>query len=136
VTPLTLIPDIEKIVTDYLRAHADIVALNTRIRVTPPDDKSTSWVKVTKLSAPSVNSPDHLIEYMTQFDCFAGESGGVPEVNTLSRTVRAVVKSMEGVTGAATITGVHFQDGPRNVDPDLEKARDRVTMTAFIWAHA
>jgi methionine synthase I (cobalamin-dependent) len=126
---LTLIPDIEKVCADYLRAHADVVALNTRIRVTTPPDKSTSWVLITKIDAPQVNHPDHLVQFMVQFDCYAGATGGVPEVNTLERTVRAVL-------GTLPNAGVQILGGPRQVDTGMEPARDRVILTAYIWAHA
>jgi hypothetical protein len=126
---LTLIPDVEKLCADHLRAHADIVALNTRIRVTTPPDKSTSWVLITKINSPQVNSPDHLVQFLVQFDCYAGATGGVPEVNTLERTVRAAL-------GELPNAGVEILGGPRSVDTDLEPARDRVTLDAYIYAHA
>lgn len=136
-SPLTLAPDIERIVTDYLRAHADIVALSTRIRVTTPDDKTTSWVRVTKLSSPQVNQPDHLAENMIQCDLYAGATGGVPEVNTLERTVRAVLGTMSQAThSGGVVTRVDFLGGLRDVDGDLEPARDRVVLTALVYAHA
>lgn len=124
---LTLAPDIERTLTDALRAHADIIALNTRIRVTPPDDKSTSWVQVTVISARQVNHPDHLTEFMVQLNCVAGATGGVPEANTLQRTVRAVLGTL---TPPASIVGIH-----RDQDTDMEPARDWVALTALIWAH-
>lgn len=135
-SPLTLTPDIERITTDYLRAHADIVALSTRIRVTTPDDKTTSWVRVTKLSSPQVNYPDHLVQFMCQLDCYAGATGGVPEVNTLERTVRAVLGTLPDASSSAVVTKVDFIGGMRDVDRDLEPARDRVVLTALIYAHA
>lgn len=124
---LTLAPDIEKTVADTLRAHADIIALNTRIRVTPPDDKTTSWVQITVISARQVNQPDHLTEFMLQINCVAGATGGVPEANTLQRTVRAVLGTL---TPPAVIVGVH-----RDRDTELEPARDWVALTALVYAH-
>lgn len=131
--PLTLVPDIERVASDYLRTHADIVALSTRIVGKTPDSKATSWVRVTKLDGPQVNQPDHLVEFMVQFDCYAGVTGGQPEVNTLERTVRAVLGTLPGTGG---VTGVQVLGGPRGLDTDLEPARDRAILTALIWAHA
>lgn len=132
-SPLTLIPDIEKVASDYLRSHADIIALSTRIVGKTPDIKTTSWVRVTVLDDPQVNQPDHLVESMVQFDCYAGATGGQPEVNTLYRTVRAVLGTLPGTGG---VTGVKILGGPRGLDTDIEPARDRRTLTALIWAHA
>jgi hypothetical protein len=126
--PLTMVPDTERIVSDYLRTHADITALSTRIVGKTPDNKSTSWVRVTELSAPQVNQPDHLIEAMIQFDCYAGATGGQPEANTLARTVRAVL-------GTLPNAGVRILGGPRGVDTDLEPARDYKILTALVWVH-
>lgn len=125
---LTLSPDVEKVVSDYLRTHADIVALNTRIVGKTPDSKSTSWVRVTKLDAPQVNQPDWLRAFLVQCDCYAGATGGQPEANLLCRTVEAVL-------GALPNAGVRILGGPRGLDTDLEPARDRAITTAHIWLH-
>lgn len=137
---LATVVDIERLVSDYLRTHADIVALSTRIVGKTPDSKTTSWVRVTEINAPQVNQPDYLTEFMVQFDCYAGEpgsaSGGQPGANALARAVRAVVGTLPGTHALGTVTNVQFLGGPRGVDTDLEPARDYKTITALIWAHA
>ena len=125
---LTLAPDVEKIVSDYLRTHADIVALNTRIVGKTPDNKSTSWVRVTKLDNPQVNQPNWLRAFLLQLDCYAGATGGQPEANLLARTVEAVVWTLPNA-------GVTILGGPRDLDTDLEPARDRVITSADIRMH-
>lgn len=126
---LTLIPDIERVASDYLRTHADIVALSTRIVGKTPDSKTTSWVRVTELDSPQVNHPDHLVEFMVQCDCYAGATGGQPEVKTLARTVRAVM-------GTLPNAGVTALGGPRGLDTDLEPARDNKVEVFLVYAHA
>lgn len=135
-SPLTTVPDVERLVSDYLRTHADIVALSTRIVGKTPDSKTTSWVRVTELDAPQVNQPDHLVESMVQFDIYAGATGGQPEVNTLYKTVRAVLGSLPGTHAQGVVTGVDVQGGPRDLDTDLEPARDVRRVVALIWNHA
>lgn len=125
---LTLAPDVEKVVSDYLRIHADIVALNTRIVGKTPDNKSTSWVRVTKLDNPQVNQPNWLRAFLLQLDCYAGATGGQPEANLLCRTVEAVLWTLPNA-------GVRILGGPRLLDTDLEPARDRVITTAEVWLH-
>lgn len=134
--PLATVVDIERLVSDYLRTHADIVALSTRIVGKTPESKTTSWVRVTELDSPDMDiSPVH-VESMVQLDCYAGATGGQPEVNTLARTVRAVLTTLPGTHPLGVVTGVRVQGGPRGLDTDLEPARDRKTLTAFIWNHA
>jgi hypothetical protein len=86
-------------------------------------------VLITKINSPQVNSPDHLVQFLCQFDCYAGATGGVPEVNLLERTVRAAL-------GELPNAGVEILGGTRNVDTDLEPARDRVSLDAYIYAHS
>lgn len=137
---LTTVVDVERLVSDYLRGHADIVALSTRIVGRTPDSKATSWVRVTELDSPQVNQPDHLTGSLMQFDCYAGEpgsaSGGQPGANALYRAVRAVLGTLPGTHALGTITGVEVLGGPRGQDTDLEPARDYKICTATIWAHA
>jgi hypothetical protein len=133
---LTLIPDIEKLVSDYVRDHADIIALSTRVVGRTPVDKYQSWIHIAQLDAPQVNSPDHLVEFMVQFDCYAGVDGGQPEAISLARTVRAILGTLAGSHSAGTVTGVRVLGGPRTLDTKIEPARDREIVTAIIWAHA
>jgi hypothetical protein len=132
---LTLAPDVEKIASDYLRTHADIVALNTRIVGKTPDLKTTSWVRVTELNGSQVGLPHHLQESLMQFDCYAGATGGQPEANTLAKTVTAVLVTLPGTRTGGVITGVQILGGPRQLDTDIEPARDYKIITALIWSH-
>lgn len=133
---LTTVPDVERLVSDYLRTHADITALNTRIVGKSPESKTTSWVRVTELDSPQVNQPDHLVESLMQFDCYAGATGGQPEANTLARTVRAVLGTLPGTHSGGVVSGVRVLGGPRQLDTDLEPARDMKIVEALVWAHA
>lgn len=133
---LTTVVDVERLVSDYLRTHADIIALGTRIVGKTPDSKTTSWVRVTELSAPQVNQPDHLVESLMHFDCYAGATGGQPEANNLYRAVRAVLGTLPGTHALGAVTGVRIIGGPRDLDTDIEPARDRRILTAYIWSHA
>jgi len=132
-----VIPDAEKIVSDYLRGHASITPLSTRfVAHTPPEGKrDTSWVRVQELADPYTNGVAHLVEFTLQLDVYAGESGGQPEVKSIAGTVRAALEGLPGKYGTDVITGVRVNGGPRRTDPDL-KHRDCKTMTISVWAHA
>lgn len=131
------IPDAERIVSDYLRSHADVVALATRVVGKTPDTVSTSWVRVTLLDAANEagSRPERLIDYMLQLDCFAGATGGQPEANSLARTVRAVLHEMPGLQGGVVVTCVRFIGMARIPDTDFEPARERIVLTATVWMH-
>lgn len=134
---LTLIPDAEKLISDYLRDQGAVAAIvGRRVLGHSPASKDEPWVLVTQLSAPqdANSSADHLVAFFLQFDCYAGRDGGQPEANLLGRTVRAALvvadKSIEEVS-AARING-----DARILDTELEPARDRRALTATVYAHA
>jgi hypothetical protein len=135
---LTLIPDAEKTISNYLRSHADVVALQTRVVGKPPDSKEDSWVQVTQLGAAQevASVRDHLIAFMVQFDCYAGADGGQPEANLLGRTIRAALQDIwltshpDAVVSACRLIG-----HARIPDTDLEPSRERVVLTAEVYMH-
>lgn len=133
-----MIPDGEKIVAGHLRADPTISGLDARVVGKTPGSIVDPWVRVTLLDASDdfQGSIEHLVTYMLQCDCYAGEDGGQPEANTLARTVRASLKAMQGSTTAdATISAVRFAGMARIPDTDFEPARERVVITAVVIAH-
>jgi hypothetical protein len=132
---LTLVPYAEKLISDHLREHPDLVALGARVVGKTPGDTDAAWVRVTQLGGQG-GFPDHLVEFYFQFDCYAGTAGGQPEANLLARTVRAVLGEIAGVHAEGTVSGVTINGAARVLDTDFEKARERFILTATIWAHA
>ena len=133
-----MIPDGEKIVSGYLRTHADIEALDTRIVGKTPSDTSQSWVRLTQLDAG--NSPkssvEHLIAYFFQLDCYAGGDGGQPEASLLARTVRAALAVIGETTfDDAVVSNARFTNMARTPDTTLEPARERVILDAVVRMH-
>lgn len=133
-----MIPDAEKIVGKYLREHEDLVALGARVVGKTPDTTSTSWIRLTQLDDRAVGNSraDHLIEFMLQFDCYAGKTGGQPEASLLARTARAALADMPGAHADAVVTGVQFLSGARLPDTAFEPARERFVRTVLVWMHA
>jgi hypothetical protein len=133
-----LIPDCEKLTSDYLRTHAEVSTLTSRIVGKTPSDTSDPWVRVTQLDASNqtLSRPEHLIEYLIQFDCYAGVDGGQPEAKTLASTVREALADMPGATyDGAVCTNARFTGMARIPDTDFEPARERVILDATIWMH-
>lgn len=134
-----MIPDIERIVGDYLRGHDAVAALiGRRVVGKTPETTDTAWVRLTVLNAPSLpSSPvDHLIAFLAQLDCYAGKTGGQPEAILIGRTVRAALDAMAGQFAGAVVTAVRFTGMQRLPDEAWTPTRERMILTATIYAHA
>lgn len=133
-----LILDGEKLVSQLLRVHANVAALNTRIVGKTPTQTASSWVRLTQLDARNApgSRAEHLIDYLFQADCYAGADGGQPEASLLGRTIRAALHEMAGFSNAeAVVTSVRFNGMVRIPDTEFEPARERVILTATVHMH-
>lgn len=129
-----MIPDAERLVGEYLRAHPDVTA--RVVGRTPGKNASDpAWIRLTQLDAADdpTSGQEHLIGYLLQLDIYAG---GQPEVWTLARAVRAALHAMPGTHGDIVITAVRFTGMARIPDQDFEPARERVVLTTTVYAHA
>jgi hypothetical protein len=121
--------DAELTVGAYLRGRVD-----TRVVGRTPSDTSGTWVTVTMLDGRAVGDhrSDHLVDYLLQFDIYAG---GRPELWPLVNGVREALREMPGVHDGVVVTGVRFAGMARIPDTDFKPARERVILTATVWAH-
>lgn len=130
---MTEIPDLEKIASAWLRDR-----LGVRVVGKPPADTATPWVRVVQLDA--ADQPDsraeHLINYLMQFDVYAGQTGGQPEANQLGRQARQALHDMPGVRDGIVVTAVRFAGDARIPDDTFTPARERRVLSATVWAHA
>lgn len=141
-SPLTVIPDAEVLIGGWLRTHPDIMALDARVAPRTPDSTSKPWIRVTVIDdGDSTVGHDHLIEYMVQLDCYAGNTAmaahtAQAEASLLYRTARAVLKAKEGMqVDSVVVTSVECR-GTRVPDTSAEPARERFIATATVMAHA
>lgn len=125
-----MIPDCEKIVSDYLRD-----SLGKRVVGKPPSSTVDAWIQVTQLAAIQNDPADHLVEFYLQFDCYAGATGGQPEANLLARTVREFLIALNGTQADAVISVVRIAGDVRLPDTSFDPARDRRILSAHAWAH-
>lgn len=130
--------DAELIVSQYLQA-----ALATRVVGRTPSNTSGTWITLTQLDARAVGDhrSDHFVDYLLQLDVYAG---GRPELWPLAHAARAAMRGLPGVRTAtgpddetleAVVTGVVFSGMARIPDTDFEPARERVVLTASVYAH-
>lgn len=141
-SPLTVIPDAEVLIGGWLRTHPDIMDLDARVAPRTPDSTSKPWIRVTVIDdGDSTVGHDHLIEYMVQLDCYAGNEAmaaytAQAEASLLYRTARAVLKSKKGTrSDGVVVTSVECR-GARVPDTSVEPARERFLATATVMAHA
>lgn len=135
-----MIPYAEKLVSDFLRSHASVVALGARVVSKTPPATEEPWVRVTRLDALNEerSRPEHLIDFMLQFDCYASADNGSPEASLLGRTVRAALHDdLPGTSVAdAVVTAVRIAGDSRQPDTTFTPARERIALTAIVWAHS
>jgi uncharacterized protein (DUF2126 family) len=133
-----VIPNGQLIISNYLREHADVSALVSRVVANPPDEnlRGAPWIMFTLLSAPQDEESRHdwLVEFYFQLDIYAGASGGFPAIWAMARAVRRAIVQMpangveDAVCSRAKVNGFNPQK-----DTDMEPARDRFIMTASVW---
>lgn len=140
VTPLLL--DMEKISGDYLRAHADVIALNARVAGQLPKTFTKPWVRVTQIDAANATGNqqvEQLVGYLIQYDAYAGSetNNAQAEAGALGRAIRAALVDMQSqiLCTTAVITGVEIRSHVRIPDLDFDPPRERHIVTAEIWAH-
>jgi hypothetical protein len=141
--PSSQLVDVEKIVSDYLRTHPQIIALNSRTVSKTPDNTETAWTQITQHDARNARGsiPEYFLNHLLQLDCYAGEDGGKSEAKDLRTTVRELLYGLPEVGGlGATVTCVEFVGDAHDPDPDLRdedgNARERYVLMAEVYAHA
>lgn len=141
---LTLAPDAEKALTGYLSGQADVAPMVAGIYGKTPKSTDGAWVRVTQLDDRTVGGSrsERLHEFYVQFDCYASKAGRngsqQAEAVLLGRTIRAALVDMPNRSGLGmTVTGVDIRSHSRTPDATVdEPARERVIITALIWAHS
>ena len=138
---MALVPDTERVVSDYLRSDPGVAAFTTSVRGSDPDTTDQPWVKVLQYDGSQIDTPDHLALSYLQLDCYAGKIGGQPEAVDLARAVRAaLVEIHHAAHDNAVVTGARIDGFHRERDPSLTdedgKDRQRVIIQARVWAHS
>lgn len=128
--------DGEKLLSNFLRTHASIVAEDTRIVGRTPGQTDDSWVMVTQLGGGQTDMADHLIDCYFQIDCYAGKAGGQPEANSLAAAVRTALRDVAGTHSGGVASPAWINDQSRVPDEDLEPIRERVILTVSVPIHA
>lgn len=161
-----MIPNGEKLIGKYLRDNFDAsfwrLPSGSDVRVVgepPPEElRATPWIMLTQLDAsndPEV-TPDYLITYFLQADCYAGQTGGQPEALRLAIKTREALAALHGSNGTlydpgyiyppggtvyvdsstAVVTSVRFSNMARVPDAEaFEPARERMVLDTEVMMH-
>lgn len=132
-----MIPDLEAVIGNYLRADAGVSAIvGDRVVGEPPGSHGLPWAMVALLDAPAFaeDPADHAIEALLQIDCYAG-TGRKGEASRLARAVRAALADIaDHEHVGATISGARISSRWLP-DTAFEPVRARYIVTATVWAH-
>lgn len=129
---LILLVDAERLVGDYLRAHADIVGLvDDRVYTQVPPNAQKPFIRLQRIGG-RTEAWRHLERARIQIEAWADSE--VPAWE-LAATVQAVIKDAEVTThdlGVVTFVGEAL--GLRNL-PDPETLTPRYLFDALIYIH-
>jgi hypothetical protein len=134
-----VIPDGQKIVSDYLRGHSLLSALDLRIVGHPPENTDDPWVFVLETAAPERPNlrGDHVVDFWFDLNCYAGVDGGLPEVVYIKRAVREAINQMPASShDGAVVSRTKVGDGMRLDDPHFDPPRERYVLSAMITMHS
>lgn len=136
---MTVVPDPERVIYEFLTAHTDIEPLETRIVGRTPSqttvkqggkDKVMPWVRVTLLDERNITGApvEEVVSALLQLDIYAGSQA---DVLLHARTIRAALfDDLPGSTVAdALVYEVVTVGMARIPDSDFEPARERVMLT-------
>jgi hypothetical protein len=125
----------ERLVADFLRAHPETSSLRFVAETPDKDHRGEGWVQIQVIDGPQQDAADHLVDWLIQFDCYAGKDGGVPEAIAMGAAVRKALQDIQGKHDRGVASRAMVMDGPRGLDTDFEPARERKILTASIPMH-
>lgn len=133
---VTLLPDIEALVSEFLRAQAEIVALvGARVYTALPNTPTWPLVKLVRITgAPVLSRPRVIDAPVVQFDAYGGSK---KQAHDLIETVCAVIaERIEGVhVDYGVVCGVMFGPVSWQPDPSYTPARSRYIADATFTIH-
>lgn len=132
--PLTIMPNMEAVVSAFLRDQPEVVDLIAdRVYTALPDRVEFPAVRVTQITDRKLTSrPLWISEFVMQIEAFGGSKA---QASTLARTCEGVIAArMVGTLDGAVIAGVDpggLEDIP---DDEYEPARPRFLFVSTITA--
>lgn len=130
---VTLLPDVESIAVQYLKAHDDVLELvaTTNIASVYNPKAALPFLQVALVDEPVIVER-HLVRARIQLDGWAESRAASRD---LCRTAHAAMVELTGSQGGSgVVTDVRTAQGPRPLyDPARE--RQRFSADVFVWVH-
>lgn len=131
-SPIRLLPDVEALTVNRLRASADVTALVGQRVGTTLYDGLTPALKVTLVSGDE-RVRDHLDAPRVQVDAYGGTKA---DANDLARTARAALVAVSGAFAEGVVTAVRTLVTPWwNPDSGFEPPRPRYSFDVELTVH-
>jgi hypothetical protein len=130
---LRVLPSVERLVVEYLRASTDVQALvNQRVSTSLPSSPTFPYVTLLLVSGGEL-ARNHLDVVTLQVDAWGGTR---EQADVLIRTVRAAMLQMPGVHDGAVVSAVVTLVTPRwNPDDTVEPPKARYTCDMQVVLH-
>lgn len=132
---VTLLPDIEQLLSAFLRDQAEVTALvGQRVYTALPTSTTFPAVRLTRFGgAPVRQRPVHLDAADIQLDAFGGPKATALEI---AETCRAVIwHRLPGEHAEGIVTGVDLGALAYSPDDTYTPAKPRYLFTATVYAH-
>lgn len=132
---VTLLPDIEALVSRFLREQDEIVDLvDDRVYTALPSSPQWPLLRVQRVAgAPIGSRPLHLDAPVVQLDAYGGQKAAARQ---LIETARAVVAArLEGTHDLGVVSGVRFGSMGWLPDPTYTPARARFVCDFVAFVH-
>lgn len=133
---VALLPDIEALVSRFLREQAEIVALVTdRVYTVVPKDPVWPLLRLQRVAGgPVISRPLRLDAPTVQLDAYGGSKADAQELIETARSVIAL--RLEGVHDLGVVSGVSFGSMSWLPDPSYSPARARYVADITVYVHS
>lgn len=133
---MTLIPDVELVLSQYLRSRGDVYPdLVERIGTVTPKSTLAPWLRITQIGDTQRSNGLWFLAALVQIDCYASDTGGQAEASLIARTVRHALDEMpKALLEDAVVTSVS-SSMRRSQDDAFDPARERYILQVSISLH-
>lgn len=129
---VTLLPDIERLLTDFLRAQSEVSTIvGARVYTEVPDNPTFPLVRCRRVGGfPALSRPLQVDRPLVQIEGYAATKGAA---RLLTETCRAVIaERIEGVHDTGVVAGVTFGALLWLPDEDFTKPKPRYIADATL----
>ncbi|MCA1569310.1 MAG: DUF3168 domain-containing protein [Chloroflexi bacterium] len=134
-SPLRLLPNVEALVSAFLRAHPDVVVVvGDRVYTVVPSNPTWPLVRVHQWDdQPAGQTPLHHVAAYLQLDAFGGSKAQAWRAAETCRM--AMSRQLTGVYVEAVVTGCDVRGLADDPDDSYTPAKPRFRFDAVVYCH-